>query len=1324
MKLNTIHQYFILLQCMTFIVCQKYSYYSIIAPGLMKSNRKYTVAVTLHDSSTPCTISIAIAGRSFNASDKVMLQPFESKNIVFFPPKLESGNYTLLAEGMDACAFRNQSELLIDSSAGPKIYVQTDKSVYKPLDLVQFRVVILDEHTRPLNIREPIRIEIFDMDKNRVKQFKDITLTKGVFSGKFQLCQQPVMGDWEIRTTISGKFSYQKSKKIKIQQYTLPKFEIFIDTPENVIPLDPHVRAEIYGKYTFDRYVEGYLTVQLLVMGSNDLIEEKFLHIDGLVVVDFDLEHSNKLTGINYVVLWAKLEEKHTGLWRSFTQTIAIRKENYKILIPDDEIEFRNNKPFRLRAYIEEWNSGPVWDQSTPVVLQHGVKKYQTYLNEKGVAVFEFDQQSDASYTVKFKDSQQTLPNIFVADESLADIEKRIYCRLTLKERPVLGKPLEVEVRSAFNIPYFVYTIVGHGSIVQMGHIKLSPNRKTYTLMITPSIEIVPKSFLYIHYIQNGHLRYEELALNFPSELENQIAITAPKKVKPGQEVTLNLKAQPHSYVSILAVDLSVYILDKKYDLYKTQILQDLNADVSYIPNAYIVRPGIISGLITLTNAHYPVTIVYPNLVASAGTGPLIFRTKFPETWIFENYIINSTETQITLNIPQTITTWRITAFSNNDVTGFGIVDGPTDITTFLPFFITLNLPYSVKREETVVIPVTIFNYHNQSLDTDVILYNDNLQFRFMEPLSKFSSTQQQQVKTINILSNGGTTVKFLIKPLEVGDIELRIAANNSIYNDGLVQKLKVLPEGITQYQNKAIYLSAAVEKSSLSLDIPLDSVRDSEYITLSVGGDFMIPSLENLNELIKMPTGCGEQNMVNFAPNILILDYLKAKGKYSKEKNLVNKAKSYIEIGYQQELSFRHKNGGFSVFGEKSDKEASNWLTAYVVRFLIKASKYVAIESRIIDSGLEYLANQQWFNGKFPYTGYLFYKELQNDYGFTAFVLLTFMEDRRYSRHYQTVIRKGLDYITSDLDDIYDIYALSIIGTALSKAKHPSTEKVIERIQSMSKEDENGLRWWTDNTNDVETTAYVLMTLLNAPGNHLPIVKWLIKQRNQQGGFKSTHDTVLGLEALVRFSQKFNNESNWDLKISYSAQDQEGNEKQINKFSLNPYNALVLQQHELPKSVRRVNFEIKGSGYSLVQFSSRYNIKNDMHRKYFIMNINSTTHNDEEMDLHICFTYQALETINNNTNMVIMEANLPSGFKTEAEFSRDLVENEFIQRIETKNDETVMILYFDKLSTGVRHCVTIETFRSNEIEDPKPSAIVMYDYYNTNRTNTMFYTI
>lgn len=138
-------------------------------------------------------------------------------------------------------------------------------------------------------------------------------------------------------------------------------------------------------------------------------------------------------------------------------------------------------------------------------------------------------------------------------------------------------------------------------------------------------------------------------------------------------------------------------------------------------------------------------------------------------------------------------------------------------------------------------------------------------------------------------------------------------------------------------------------------------------------------------------------------------------------------------------------------------------------------------------------------------------------------------------------------------------------MANALSKAKHPGADKVIEKLQSFRKEDENGLMWWSSgNGSDIETTAYTLMALLNKPGNHLPILKWLIEQRNAQGGFKNTHDTVIGLEALVIFSQKYKSDSAWNLKISYSAQDHEGNEAKINEFQVNRNNALTLQQHEV----------------------------------------------------------------------------------------------------------------------------------------------------------------
>lgn len=56
------------------------------------------------------------------------------------------------------------------------------------------------------------------------------------------------------------------------------------------------------------------------------------------------------------------------------------------------------------------------------------------------------------------------------------------------------------------------------------------------------------------------------------------------------------------------------------------------------------------------------------------------------------------------------------------------------------------------------------------------------------------------------------------------------------------------------------------------------------------LSGDILGPSINGLASLIRMPYGCGEQNMINFAPNIYVLNYLTTKKQLTdslKEKTL-----------------------------------------------------------------------------------------------------------------------------------------------------------------------------------------------------------------------------------------------------------------------------------------------------------------------------------------------------------------------------------------------------------------------------------------------------
>lgn len=60
--------------------------------------------------------------------------------------------------------------------------------------------------------------------------------------------------------------------------------------------------------------------------------------------------------------------------------------------------------------------------------------------------------------------------------------------------------------------------------------------------------------------------------------------------------------------------------------------------------------------------------------------------------------------------------------------------------------------------------------------------------------------------------------------------------------------------------------------------------------------GDILGPSISGLDSLIQMPHGCGEQNMINFAPNIYVLQYLSATGQADQE--VTDRATDYMTKG------------------------------------------------------------------------------------------------------------------------------------------------------------------------------------------------------------------------------------------------------------------------------------------------------------------------------------------------------------------------------------------------------------------------------------------
>lgn len=141
-------------------------------------------------------------------------------------------------------------------------------------------------------------------------------------------------------------------------------------------------------------------------------------------------------------------------------------------------------------------------------------------------------------------------------------------------------------------------------------------------------------------------------------------------------------------------------------------------------------------------------------------------------------------------------------------------------------------------------------------------------------------------------------------------------------------------------------------------------------------------------------------------------------------------------------------------------------------------------------------------------------------------------------------------------------------------------------------------LKWWSNaltgarqsKSINIEITAYGVLTLIEADRlvDALPFFKWLLAQRNDQGGFVGTQDTVIGLEALAKYAEHLSTtDNNVQLKVEYGT----SNETYIN---VNRENALVLQTEPLPSDTKEVHLTATGNGFALFQLSYRYHLSDN----------------------------------------------------------------------------------------------------------------------------------
>lgn len=134
-----------------------------------------------------------------------------------------------------------------------------------------------------------------------------------------------------------------------------------------------------------------------------------------------------------------------------------------------------------------------------------------------------------------------------------------------------------------------------------------------------------------------------------------------------------------------------------------------------------------------------------------------------------------------------------------------------------------------------------------------------------------------------------------------------------------------------------------------------------------------------------------------------------------------------------------------------------------------------------------------------------------------------------------------------------------------------------------------------------------------------------------------------------------------------------------------------------------------------MLEVAYRYNTKEVEPKSAFTLTTNADLPNENLLKLEIKTQYQPQDAKDSTkqSNMAVLEIAMPSGFVIGTE-ALDKLKVKFptIKRIETKNSETVGIIYFDHIGTDAI-TLNVDGYREHEIDEQKPATVHIYDYYD-----------
>uniref|UniRef100_UPI00358EA267 CD109 antigen-like isoform X2 n=1 Tax=Myxine glutinosa TaxID=7769 RepID=UPI00358EA267 len=1047
------------------------------------------------------------------------------------------------------------------------------------------------------------------------------------------------------------------------------------------------------------------------------LSRRMFVSDTNIVSLDIAVQISSEQTGIavqnstTVLLTESKVKISFDADQRDFIPGLNCTL-TYSVSLQDDSLLPEENSKGRFRVWVRQYNSTRMEFRESDCYTLDKVH-HETH--------FEYDLPASGLVKINFP----TLRNVSVifVEVQYGNVSSCATLRRTSSEAILqysiatdylkVGVPTVVKIETLEPLNEVFYSIMTEEGVL------LSVEVSGLQFTLTPSIEWEPIANILVLGIRSDGAVASFLQGFMVHSKEGHATWSKPT-AKPGERVTLEVSnLEPESYVAVQVI--------KKEDYRYSSIPQEpmkravrIHDERKYIPSTFSKNNlNVITNLPLLPSV--PARYMFPpNFINLPSHG---------SSWIWANSISRSDGRVVfTATTPNELTTWKAFIFIVSKTLKYQILMQNPELTVSSPIFVSANVPDVVLRGEEFIISVYVYNYKPMDIEAVITLEDEAKALDMPFSLPGMADNK----KRVLVSSQATADVQFAVSPRVLGRISITVHASHDNDQHSATYHTVVQPEGIPREYSQSILLDPD-DVHTMHFNLPANMVPDSNSSFIVVSGNYMAPSINGLDNLLQMSYGCGEQNMIRFAPNVYITIYLKSIAQLTPE--LEKKTEKLIFEGYQRELEFFRRDSSFSAFGNR-DPHGSTWLTAFVLKCFLSARDIIPMDPENYEKIISYLLKKQLPEGNFAESGRVINRNLQGGSAapvtITAYVLSALlesnMEDTLLNVHSARIL-KSVQFLESKvMQGNSSSYTLAITTYALALANSNVAPTALNKLDEKSIH-KGGLRYWETHVPslshsfkptslDIETTAYALLAhiKLGHIEKSIPIIKWLAQQRNHLGGFSSTQDTVVALQALAASAQADPVDVQLNVDISTS---------QSKVLHVTGTNATESHRIEFPTSPSMtLNFTSTGTGTVYIQWNILYNVRDDLstgssdrkRRSTEKLGLHVVLNETMEFDGKIHLTSCASWLNDDLSGMLLMEVNLPSGFITD-EQSIKLHHN--IMKTELEGSKVTLYL----VEVGKHDvCANILAYQVALVANISKPLVKLIDYYEPHRRVEILY--